>query len=219
MAAPCSNGRDRIGAAVLSTISGMPNSRPMRGDLGDREDRELGIGQGLGVIGAGALIGGAAEIFRVGRIDEADFNALILERIGEEVPGAAVEIGRGDDIVADAGEVLHRKGRRGLSRRDAERRHSAFQRGQPLFQNVGGRDCPDPRVDIAQFLQREQIGRVFGVAELVAGGLVDRHGAPRRWPDRRANRHGGRWSRDFWFDWTFGFLGGCSSVKLCRDLI
>ena len=33
----------------------------------------------------------------------------------------------------------------------------------------------DAGVDVAEFLQREQVGRVLGVAELVGGRLVDRH--------------------------------------------
>ena len=61
--------------------------------------------------------------------------------------------------------------------RAPERRRSAFQRRQPLFENVGRR-IADPRVDIAQFLQREEIGRVFGVAELVGGRLIDRRARP-----------------------------------------
>ncbi len=66
----------------------------------DREGDQLRIGQRLGVIGAGAVVGRAGEILRVVRIDEADLDALVLQRVGEQVPGAAVEVGRGDDVVA-----------------------------------------------------------------------------------------------------------------------
>ena len=57
-----------------------------------------------------------------------------------------------------------------------QRADAAFQVGQALLEHVGGR-VHDAGVDVAQLLQGEQVGRVFGVAELVAGGLVDRHGA------------------------------------------
>ena len=87
-------------------ISGMPNERPIAATSAIGKYRELGIRQRLGVIGAGPLIGCAAEVFRIGRIDEADLDALVLERIGEQIPGAAVEIGRGDDVVAGTGEIL-----------------------------------------------------------------------------------------------------------------
>src|ERR1700722_7500618 len=82
---------------------------PDRGDLGDREHHQFRIGQRFGVIGAGAGVGGAAEILGVARVDETHFNALVLQRIGEQVPGAAVKIGRGNDIVAGARQILDRK--------------------------------------------------------------------------------------------------------------
>ncbi len=167
-----------------------------RRDLGDREDRELRVGQGLGVIGAGAVIGGAAESLRVGRIDEADLDALVLQRVGEQVPGAAVEVGRGDDIVAGAGEVLHRIGRGRLAGGHRQRGDAAFERRDALFEHVGRR-VPDAGIDVAELLQREQVGGVLGVVELVGGGLVDRHAPPRRWPDRRASRRAGQGFRAF----------------------
>ena len=52
------------GAAVLSMISGTPSERPMSATSRDREDVQLRIGQGLGVVGAGLGVGGAAEILR-----------------------------------------------------------------------------------------------------------------------------------------------------------
>ena len=160
---------------MLSTISGNAEFPADGGDFGDGEDRELGIGQGLRIIGAGAPVRGAAEIFGVGRVDEADFDALVLQRVGEEIPGAAVEIGGGDDIVADAREVLHGIGGGRLSRGDAQRRRAAFERGQPLFEDVG-RGVAEPRIDVAELFQREEVGGVFRVAELVGGGLEDRRG-------------------------------------------
>ena len=65
----------RIGAAVLSMISGMPSSRPIAATSAIGNTVELRIGQRLGVIGAGAIVGGAAEILRIGRIDEAHLDA------------------------------------------------------------------------------------------------------------------------------------------------
>ena len=43
-----------------------------------------------------------------------------------------------------------------------------------LLQHVAGR-VHDAGVDVAELLEREQVGGVLGVAELVGGGLVDRH--------------------------------------------
>jgi hypothetical protein len=48
-------------------------------------------------------------------------------------------------------------------------------RRDALLEHVVGR-VHDARVDVAEFLEREQVRRVIGVLELVRGRLVDRHG-------------------------------------------
>ncbi len=101
------------------------------GDFLDREDAQLRIGQGLGVIGAGLVIGGLGEGLRILRIDEAHLDALVLQRVGEQIPGAAVKVGGGDDVVAGLGDVLDRKGRRppGRMQRRGPRRRLRAPRG------------------------------------------------------------------------------------------
>ena len=66
------------------------------------------------------------------------------------------------------------KARRRLARRQRQRRHAAFHRRDALLQHVVGR-VHDAGVDVAQFLQAEQVGGVLGAVELVRRGLVDRH--------------------------------------------
>ena len=51
-----------------------------------------------------------------------------------------------------------------------------FECGDALLQYIRRR-VHDTRVDVAELLQAEEVCGMFGVAELVAGGLVDRHGA------------------------------------------
>ena len=51
----------------------------------------------------------------------------------------------------------------------------AFEGGDARLHDHLGR-VHDARVDVADLGQREQVGRVLGVAELVRGRLVDRHG-------------------------------------------
>ena len=108
-------------------------------------------------------------------IDEAHLDALVLQRVGEQVPCAAVEIGRGDDVVAGAREILHRESRGRLTAGQRQPRDAAFERGDALLQHIVGR-VADARVDVAEFLQREQIGGVLGAVELIGGRLIDRHG-------------------------------------------
>ena len=148
---------------------------PDGGDFGNRKDGELGIGQGLRVIGSCAVVRGAAEIFRIGGIDEANFEPLILQRIGEKIIGAAIEIGGGDDVVPRAREILHGIGRSRLPGGQRQRRRAALQRRETRLQHAGRR-IADARVDLAHFLQREEICRMFRVVELIAGGLIDGHG-------------------------------------------
>ena len=145
-----------------------------RRHFGDREHGQLRIRQRLGVIGAGPRVGGAAEVLGVGGVDEADFDALVLQRVGEQVPGAAVEVGRRDDVVAGARDVLDRQGARRLAARHRQRRDAALERRDALLQHVVGR-VHDARVDVAEFLEPEQVGGVVGALELVRRRLIDRH--------------------------------------------
>ena len=142
--------------------------------LTDREHGQLGVGQRLGIVAARLGVGGAAKILRVGRIDETAFDAHRLHGVGEQVPGAAVEIRRGDEIVAGMADVLDREQRRRLARAQRQRGDAALEGGDPRLQHVVRR-VHDAAVDVAELGQAEQVGGMLGVAELVAGGLVDRH--------------------------------------------
>src|SRR3546814_18216443 len=65
--------------------------------------------------------------------DEADLNTHGPERVGEEVPGAAVEAAGADDVVAAARDIEdHQRGSR-LAGTDGQCRRAAFQRGHALL--------------------------------------------------------------------------------------
>ena len=130
-------------------ISGMPNLRPIAATSAIGKRDQLRVGQRLRVIGAGAVVGGAGERLGIGGIDEARLDALVLQRVLEQVPGAAVEVGGTDDVVAGARQVLHREGARRLARRQRQRRHPAFHRRDALLQHVVRR-VHDAGVDVAQ---------------------------------------------------------------------
>ena len=116
------------------------------------------------------------EVRRVGRIDEGDVDADAREGVVELVVGAAVEPAAADDVIARAAQRQDRHGLRGVAAARRQRRHAAFQARDALLEHIGGR-VHDAGVDVAQLLQREQIRGVLRVAKLIAGGLVDRHGA------------------------------------------
>ena len=52
---------------------------------------------------------------------------------------------------------------------------TAFESGHALFEDVR-RGIHDTRVDVPEFLQREKIRGVLGIAELIRGRLVNRDG-------------------------------------------
>jgi hypothetical protein len=75
------------------------------GDLADREHVELRIGEDLRVISARLRVGRAAERLGIAWIDEAGLDAELLERLREQRPRAAVEIGRRNNVVAGLSEI------------------------------------------------------------------------------------------------------------------
>ena len=112
----------------------------------------------------------------VGIVDEADLHPELRERVVELVVGAAVERRRRDDVPAVLGQVRERHELGGLPARGGQRAHAALERGHAVLEHrLGG--VHDPRVDVAELLEPEQRRRVRGVAEHVAGGLVDGNGA------------------------------------------
>ena len=105
------------------------------------------------------------------------------QRVVEEVVGAAVERGRRDDVAAGLGQVQdgERLGRLARRPRPARRGCPTAVSGAPSraamrASNTRLGRVHDPGVDVADLGQREQVGGVGRVAELVRGGLVDRHG-------------------------------------------
>ena len=129
--------------------------------LCDGEHLELRVRQRLGVIGPCPLVAGLGEILRPRRIDEAHLDALLAQRVLEQVPGSAIKVGRADDIVPGPRQILHSIGGRRLAGRDGKRRRPALERGDPLLEHIRRR-VHDAGVDIAELRQAEQVRRMFG---------------------------------------------------------
>ena len=71
-------------------------------------------------------------------------------------------------------QILQRECRRRLARSQRQSGRPTLEGGDALLEHVVGR-VHDARIDVAELLQREQIARVLGVAELVGRRLIDRH--------------------------------------------
>ncbi|CAI8176467.1 MAG: Uncharacterised protein [Alphaproteobacteria bacterium] len=76
----------------------------------NRKYFELRIGQRLGIKGARFVINRIGEILRVIGVNKAHLNAHIFHRIGKQIPCAAIQIGRRDDIVTGARNILNGHG-------------------------------------------------------------------------------------------------------------
>ena len=102
--------------------------------------------------------------------------AEILERVVELVDRAAVELLRGDELVARLHQAMEDQHLRGVARRDREAGGAALERRDALLQHRIGR-VADARIDVAEGLQAEQRGGVIDVLEHEGRGLVDRRRA------------------------------------------
>ena len=184
---------DELGGAVHDDV-GAPLDRPTQVRRGEgvvdhqrqavlvRDGRQrfevdhvdLGVGHGLGVHGAGARRDRARERLRVVGIDEDGVDAEPAQGDVELGDGAAVEGLAGHELVAGVHQADDGQELGGLTAAGGERADPALERGHALLEGGGGR-VHDARVDVAEALQREQVGRVLRVFEHVARGLVDRH--------------------------------------------
>ena len=131
------------------------------------------VADGLQVHALGLGVDRLLELFEFGAVDEPELDAVLGQRVLEEVVGAAVQGGAGDDVVAGAGQVEDRQRFSSLAGCDSQGAHATLESGDALFEHVRG-GVHDPGVDVAELLQAEEAGRVVGVVEDVARGGVDR---------------------------------------------
>ena len=136
---------------------------------------QAGVADGFEKDGFGLIVDEGAKGFGVVGLGEARLDAETPELDVQQVVRAAVEVGRGHDVVAGLGERGEREQVRRLPAGRRHRRPAAFERRDALLEHVRGR-VHDAGVDVAELLQPEELRRVVGAVERVGGGLVDRHG-------------------------------------------
>ena len=147
------------------------------GDAGDRfqvGNLAGGVGDGLAEDGAGFVVNRIGKSLRILGIDKFDGDPEGREDVVELGVAAAVKVAGGDDVVASLGEVDDGVEDGGGTGSEGEATHfrSAFHEGNALFEDVVGR-IHDPRIDVAQLLQGEEIGGVLRGVKDVGCGAVD----------------------------------------------
>ncbi len=115
------------------------------------------------------------EGVRIAAVGKAHLDAVLRQRVREQVVGAAIERPCRHDVVAGLGQRLDGAGDGGHARCQRQAGHAALERRDALLEHVLRR-VHDARVDVARHLEIEQVGTVLGVVERVRSGLVDRHG-------------------------------------------
>src|SRR5215212_3392985 len=148
-----------------------------RGPL-DIQRVERRVAYGLGIDGLRLIRDRRAYSVEIRRVGELHVYTDLGQRVVELVVGTAVELRRGDDLIAGSHDVQDRQPLGSLSRCRRQRANSLLQRGQPLLEDVG-RGVHDPGVYIALFGEGEQVSRVVGIVEDIRGRLVDGY-RPRR---------------------------------------
>ena len=177
MSAPNSIGLHRYGVAKRvvddQRHAGLPRDGGDSFDVGDDAAR---IGDRLDEDRLGLGRHRALERGDVVGIGPHHVPAEVLEGVVELVDRAAIELARGDELVARLHQRVHHDDLRGVAGGDREAGGAAFERGDALLQHGIGR-IADAGVDVAERLQAEQRGGVIDVIEHERGGLVDRRGA------------------------------------------
>ncbi len=147
-----------------------------RRHLFEIDDDAARVGQVLDKDRLGPRGQGAAEILRVGRVDEMALPAELFERQPELGQRAAIEVARGEKLVAGLEQGEEDQELRGVARGGGDRGAPVLEARDPLFEHGNGR-VVHPRVDVAEIVQVEERGGVVDIVEHIGGGLVDRRRA------------------------------------------
>ena len=144
-----------------------------RRDFFEIDDDAAGVGEVLDKDRLGARGQRAAEILGIGRVDKIAFPAELFERQAELGQRAAVEIARGEKLVARLHQREKDQELRGMARGGGDRGAAAFEARDPLFEHRDRR-VVQPRIDVAEIVQVEERGGVVDIVEHIGRGLVDR---------------------------------------------
>ena len=193
MSAPCSMGRHEVAGGAEGVVDdegdARARGRPWRAPRSRGRCRRVADGLDVDRLGLG-VDGGLRSSPRSSPRTKLHADAEPGQGDLELVVGAAVERGWWRRCCRRPGRCWGWRGTGPPGRRRREAGHAALERGDPLLEDVGG-GVHDAGVDVAELLEREEVGAVLGGVEDVGGGLVDGH---------RARLGGGSGS---WPAWTW----------------
>ena len=116
------------------------------------------------------------KVLGIFRVDEFDRDAKLRQDRIELNIGSAVQVVGGDDFVPLGADVDNRVENSRGSRSQCQCCRSSLELGDSLFKDILGR-VAYPGIDIAEFLEREKIGRMFRTFKDVRAGSINRYGA------------------------------------------
>ena len=149
------------------------------GDLGngvDVGDVGVGVAERLEIDDRGVVLDGTLDLVQVMGIDKRGLDAKLGERVLQQVVGTTVDGLLGHHMITGLGERLQGVGDSGSTGSNGEAGHAALERGDTVLKDTLG-GVGQTAVDVAGIGKAKAVGGVLGVAEHVARGLIDRHGA------------------------------------------
>lgn len=112
-------------------------------------------------------------------ICKTDLDAQTTKGYFELVMGSTVDIGGTDNVIARFRQVTDGQKLRSQSRCGRYSSRSAFEGGDPLFENGGGR-IGQAGIDIAELAQRKAVGTILRIVEHIGCSLVNGYGTGSR---------------------------------------
>ena len=172
---PVLDGPDKIGCA-----EGVVNDQRQAvgvGDLGNGinvRDVGVGVAQSLQIDCLGVGPDGSGDSLQVVGVHKSGLHSKLGQGVGQQVVTAAIDGLLGHNVIPRLGQRLDGIGDRRSAGGQRQRRHAALQSRKTLLQHVLG-GVGQPTVDVPCVRQTKPGGGVGGVAEDIAGGLVDGH--------------------------------------------
>ena len=138
------------------------------------EDLAVRVTEGLGIEGLRVRLDGCLYLLVVVRIYESGGYTVVCKSMCEVVVGSAVDVLRGNDVVAGMRNGLKCVGNGSGTRCDTECGDTTLEGGHSLLEDILCRVCQS-RIDVSCILQCETGSGMIGIVEDEGAGLVDRN--------------------------------------------